>query len=287
MQTVAETIQVPNLPAALEAGLAAMPDEWDDSVVHVSDLSVALEGEGCPRQLWLRLGGAKRKPLTAGQMLMFDHGHRIHERLVELIAQGLEPGWYIHSVETPVELPGPVTGRYDTVLEGPEDTMIVVDFKTLRGRAFGYLNEARPAHALQVQGYGFGTNASGGLVFYVDREGQNAARQFFIPRNDQAVEDALRIVLAIAGSDTCPPILEPRLLITRNKGPDSVKIAQPWQCDYCQYLDVSCKGALPKKQRELGIIGYIAADNVDFKPKKGCEKLCELVESLRTDRVPF
>jgi len=284
---IAGAIQVPSLPKALEEGLRMKPDNRDNTVLHVSDLSVALEDGKCPRQLWLRLGEAKEKPPTAGILLMWENGAGMHERLVEVIGKGLPPGWYIHSIESNVVLPGPVFGRYDIILEGPDNILITVDFKTLRGRAFGYLTEAKPAHALQVQSYMLPTNATGGLVFYADREGQNSAKQFFVTRDDEAVKSAIARALEIQAMNEPPEILLPKLIIGKNKGPDSVKLTMPWQCSYCSFLDVSCEGALKKNLRNLGIIGYIPGEQADFEPKKGFGKLKDLVESLRTDRVPF
>lgn len=281
-------IAVPSLPQALETGLRGQRDDWDDSKLHISDLAVAI-GEKCPRQLWLRLRGAEKKPESAGKLLMFDHGHRIHERLIEIIRSGLNNGWKIQAVEKQVSL-GEITGRFDTRLwNETEGWEIIVDFKTLRGRAFGYLTEAKPSHVLQVQSYIAAADADGGLVFYVDREGENAARQFYVQRNDDRVWDAAETAIAIAKQEEPPPILEPKLKIGKNKGPDSVKLEQPWQCEYCEYSGPSCPGALPPNMRGLGIIGYL--DEGEFKPKKGFEILSPMVEEL-ADRqglspVPF
>ena len=278
-------IAVPSLPQALETGLRNQEDDWGDSRVHVSDLAVAI-GEKCARQLWLRLQGAKKKDLTAGQLLMFDHAHRIHERLVEVIRENLNGGWQIQAVEKQVSI-GDVTGRYDTRLwHDGEGWEIIVDFKTMRGRAFGYFKDAKPAHVLQVQAYVTAADADAGLLFYVDREGQNAARQFFVERDDARVFTALRHTLDIAkGPD--PGILAPKVEVRQNKGPDSVYLKQPWNCDYCEYIDVSCPGALPKKMRELGIVGKINGSS--FTPAKGVPQAVEAVvlEHLEIEEIPF
>ena len=248
-------IPIPSLPQALETGLRNKKDDWGDDKVHVSDLAVAV-GEKCARQLWLRLNGYEKKEHTAGQLLMFDHGNRIHERLVEVIKQGLPEHWTIQAVEQEVSL-GTVTGRYDTrmfnLAEGYE---VIVDFKTTRGRAFNFLDKAKPAHILQVQAYMTGADADGGLVFYVDREGQNQARQFYVERDDEFVWWAVKNTKLIAHGKR-PPLLSPQVIVRENKGPDSVYLKQPWNCDYCDYLDVSCEGALPRAYRDLGIVGKI------------------------------
>ena len=269
-------IPVPSLPAALDAGLRGQKDDWDESKLHISDLAVAI-GEKCPRQLWLRLKGAEKKELSAGQLLMFDHGNRIHERLVEIIRQNLNNGWQIQAVEKQVELNG-VTGKYDTRLwNSTEGWEIIVDFKSIRGRAFSWLEEAKPAHVLQVQAYIMAADADGGLVFYVDREGQNQCKQFYVQRNDANVMGAISDTLAIASGHD-PGILEPKLVIGKNKGPDSVKLEMPWQCQYCDYCGPSCPGALPPKMRELGIVGHISEEG--FIPKTKDKEVIAVVETL-------
>lgn len=277
-------LSVPSLPQALEAGLREEEknDDRDNSVLHVSDLAVAI-GEKCPRSLWLRLRGAERKEATLGQLLMFRHGKRIHIDLVNILK--LNNGWQIQAVEKPVIL-GPVVGRYDTRLfHSKEGWEIIVDFKSVRGRKFSYLKEAMPGHVLQVQAYIAAADADGGLVFYVDREGQNTAKQFYVQRDDQAVWFAVEECVKIRDSEIAPAILQPKLTIGKNKGPDSVKLEMPWQCSYCQYLDMSCPGALPKKYRELGIVGYVDGS---FKPKIKDERVIEIVEGLLApEPLPF
>lgn len=268
-------INVPSLVKALDTGLRQDKGEWDESKIHVSDLAVAI-GEKCPRQLWLRLHGAEKQRQHVGMLLMWDHGQRIHERLVEIINKGLDNGWYIEWVEEPVRLPG-VTGRLDTRLKR-KDNRIVVDFKSVRGKAFSFLNEAKPSHVLQVQSYITGTDSNGGLVFYVDREGQNACKQFPVFRDDERVLKAVTEVKRIALAVNPPPILQPKLEISKNKGPDSIKLCQGWMCDYCQYIDVSCPGALPKRHRDLGIVGHY--DNGVFKPKTKDAEVIRIVEDL-------
>ena len=277
-------IAVPSLPLALDAGLREkeQADDRDNSVLHISDLSVAI-GEGCPRSLWLRLRGAEKKELTTGKLLMFDHGKRIHERLIELMQ--LNNGWKIQAVEKPVVL-GPVVGRYDTRLwHSVEGWEIIVDFKSVRGRKFGYLDNPMPSHVLQVQAYITAADADGGLIFYVDREGQNSAKQFYVERDDNIVMFAVDECMKIAEAKEEPEILQPKLQINENKGPDSVKLSMPWNCDYCDYCDLSCPGALPKKMRNLGIVGY--CDEGKFVPKVKDEKVVEIVQSLLYPPIPF
>ena len=277
-------IAVPNLPQALEKGLRAQQDDWGDDKLHVSDLAVAI-GEKCALQLWLRLSGAKQRELTPGQMLMFRHGQRIHKDLVDLIGEGLPAGWEIQAVEKQVQL-GEITGRYDTRLFHETGVEIIVDWKTMRGRAFGWLKEAKPAHVLQVQSYVTAADADAGLIFYVDREGQNAARQFYVQRDDERVWWAVEQARAVRDGDI-PDVLDAKLQIKQNKGPDSVYLKQPWQCEYCEFLNVSCQGALPYNCRELGIVGKVSEDR--FTPSAGIPEGVEglVRDLLDAEKVPF
>ena len=269
-------IAVPSLPQALDAGLRGQRDEWDDSRLHISDLAVAI-GEKCARQLWLRLQGAEKKPESTGVLLMWDNGQRMHERLVEVMRSSLNNGWKIQAVEKQVELSG-ITGRFDTRLwHDGEGWEIIVDFKTLRGRAFGYLEEARPAHVLQVQAYIMAADADGGLVFYADREGQNACKQFYVQRDDEEVKMAIANTRVMISCE--PGILSPVLVVAKNKGPDSVRLKMPWQCDYCEYCGPSCPGALPPKMRDLGIVGHVDGDG-NFVPKVKDTEVVSVVETL-------
>ena len=219
---VEATIKVPNLVRCLEQSLRSREDTWDDKSLHISDLAAGI-GEGCLRGVWLRLRGADKQPPTMGKLLMFDHGRAIHKRLVEYITPHLTGGWKLRAVEGAVALPGyPINGRFDYLLVSGEHT-IVTDFKTSRGRAFSYLERAKPSHVIQVQGYMMGVDADGGLIFYVDREGQNACKQFYVERNDDEVKEAIERVCDACKSETPPPILEPQLKVAKNKGPDSVK----------------------------------------------------------------
>ncbi len=280
-----KVITMPDLPKALQKGLERKDDTWDNTVLHVSDLSVALGPEGtCPRSLWLRLKGAKKLPPTAGKLLMFDHGHRIHERVVEILEKGLPEKWQITGVEEPVRIEG-ITGTLDFMVWDQEtDTLVIVDFKTQRGRAFGYLNGPKPSHVLQVQSYMAAEDVDHGLLFYLDREGQNASVQFEVERDDQKVGWAIEEAKRIQAAKEAPPLLSAYLDITENKGPDSVKLKEPWQCSYCDYRHVSCEGALPKDMCDnSGIIGYIDESGFTlYKTVKGERKrLCpKKVETL-------
>lgn len=179
-------MKAPNLARALERAIAAEPDRWNRKKLHVSDTRHALKGEGCPRQLWLRVHGAKAKAPHLGERLLFDHGRRIHERFLKLLQEGLaSSGWQVsvseHSVVSELKASGLglERGRLDLELvHSPRGERLTVDIKTWRGIAFKYLNEPKRSHVVQLQTYMMLRDASAGLLLYVDRDGENATRQF-------------------------------------------------------------------------------------------------------------
>ena len=286
-----QTITVPNLVTALEAALQCENEKStrDNSVLHVTDLAVAI-GESCARQLKLKLMDADRNLHTAGKLLMFRNGQRIHEDLAYLLELGLPADWAIDSIEQHVEFAG-IIGTADIIIRHTvSGEIVVVDFKSVRGRAFHYLEEAKPAHVLQVQSYSYGLDASIGLVLYVDREGQNSFKQFVVPRDDVKVLDAVCATKAIVADTELPPTLEPVVKMgkaTKTKGVP-VTISMPWNCDYCDYRDVTCHGSLPYEYRNIGVVGHLL--NGSYKPAKelpGCYEEIIIQEIGSAEAIPF
>jgi CRISPR/Cas system-associated exonuclease Cas4 (RecB family) len=290
-------IKLPDLPTALETGLRSEEDLRDNSILHVSDLSATIPGEGCPRQLWLSIRGAEKRELSPGQMLMFWHGKRIHEDLIPLLTAGLvDTEWEIYRVEQPLRYKD-IVGTTDVILRNKKDgTFIIGDFKSMRGRGFQYLDpdNAKPAHVLQVQTYMYLSEVSAvcepvmGLVFYVDREGQNAFQQRVIVRDDAAVRGAIAEAKDIIAMSEAPPILTAKIKTgkdTKTKG-TPVNVSMPWNCDYCDFRDVSCPGALSQEHRNMGVVGHIVADG--FVPTKDLpdEVFSQIIDEL-VDILPF
>lgn len=292
---------IPDLLLVLEAGLRAEDDTWDESVVHVSDISsygtLPEDGGWCPRELYARLHRWDRRDHTAGELLLFDRGTSLHERAPNLLEKGgLERlGWYIRYVEHSIwedqaadrfgVVPDPVEkGALDMELHGGPtgDGMLIVDFKTVRGAAFRYLptRGAYSTHKNQVGLYEKARDADGGALLYMDREGQNFAYQENVERRDAEVEACAARVKAIVESDAPPPVLAPLLERRENKGPDSLKVVEPFQCQRCRYRDHGCPGALPPHLREMGIIAKID-DKGQLLPDKGASReALDILEQL-------
>jgi len=258
-----------NIHEMLEKGIPKLKDhEWDKDKLHISDLGTVIDG--CPRQLWLRLHGAKERPLHLGELLMFDAGQRIHDRMVEALKLG---GCDVIDSEKETELDG-LTGRYDIKIRDGKQ-IIIGDFKTVRGAAFGHLTEPKPSNVLQVLGYLKAENADKGMLIYIDREGQNGIRTFEIERCDEAIDEAVKTLKNIQNGDE-PPILKPILDIVERKQFSTLYVKQPWNCNYCKYCDVSCQGALSYDLRANEIAGRIK--DGEYEPEN--EKYTEIVKEL-------
>lgn len=201
---------------------------------------------------------------------MFDAGQRIHDRMVEVLRAG---GLDVIDSEQPTIIDG-ITGRYDVKIR-VDGEIIIVDFKTVRGKAFQYLIEPKPSHIAQVLGYVTAEDADGAGIIYIDREGQNGVEVFEIARDDESVYANIVKIKAIAAGDI-PPLLLPILDRVERKQFTTVYLKQPWNCDYCRYQDVSCAGALPYDLREKEIAGRVR--NGKYEPEN--DKYTEIVEGL-------
>lgn len=263
-------IEIPSVLDAIEVALRQRGDTWDDTLIHVSDLGYTIpvdEGGKCPLQFWLRLRAAEKRPLHRGELWMFNNASEMHIDASAMLGDGLPKvaaGWRVVRIEhglyndpaadlgispdsTDVE-----KGQLDVELEGPNGEVVIVDWKTRRGDAFRYLDiEGVSARdRLQVQTYVRKRDGHGALICYLDREGQNFGREFPVERNDAAVEAAAVRIHEIADNPVAPLKLEAFLKRVENKGPDSLYLKEPWPCSRCQYLGVSCDGALPQASRE-------------------------------------
>lgn len=277
---------IPNLVKALKAAVAR--EEWErNGRIYASDLSVYLPTEAggkCNLGYWLLLHGAKKKTNTSpGKNLMWLQGERLHDFAAEALARELPwQGWRVRDIERRVQIDDDIGSRLDLLLEDPETgKVIVVDFKTKRGSAFGYLNKARPADGLQVKAYMTGLRREGfdvlgGIILYIDREGSNFAKQFpdasLIEPNDDVVARALAHARLLRDTDERPDPILPTVDIKENKGPDSIYLKAPWQVGWCDLEECACaEESFPEDfpvDKDRGVlVGHIQKDPKTGKPK--------------------
>lgn len=294
-------VALPKLEDALIEGLKGagrqMSDgtvgEWKNHRIHASDLGVFIDpndGGKCHRQLKLRLLGTQKKPDKLGTALMWDHGNRIHDRMVQLLTIGFarlhQQGgvlWQVVEVEKNVSetLVGDAVGRLDILIVGPNGEKAVIDVKTVRSKTFTF-PLPRATNTVQAQSYMQAEDADYGVVLYIDRDGANAIKPCFILRDDASVESAYRVAENIFKSDELPQVLRPQVNVRENKGPDAVYVDNPWQCRYCDYLGISCPGALSSDAEVEGIVGYV--DRRKFKPNAPGPK-ADMAEHARFDKA--
>jgi len=230
---------------------------WDESALHVSDLPYTTGGL-CPHQLWLRLKGYKKKEDTCGELLMYRNGHIQEERAKELWKIGLPKEWEIYAENIALSpesnIPSWINGEYDVLLRNKKtEEHVIVDVKTVRGGKFRYLKEADPKNEIQLQGYMEALDVDNGILFYIDREGQNSCKQFQVERNTRAVMEGCDKLYSFSQLKEPPEKVEICIKIKENKKFKSISLDYPWQCQWCKYLDISCDGAnsLPKKYRNI------------------------------------
>ena len=245
----------PNLVKAFKRGLKAYQNgskaftlimdktaekQRNNSVLHVSDLKYTMDL--CPRQLFLKLHNAEKQDIEYNRKLMFSQGDVNHLLAAQFIKYGLDDYWTITGIEESVKGLG-LIGRYDMSIRGKQGETYIVDFKSSRGGNFKYLDDrgASERDVLQVQGYLAITGYDAGILFYIDREGQNGVRQFAVEKtNEQDIKS--RVAELEIQMTNKPKRLTPSLKIRENKGDNSIYLKSDWRCGYCDYYGVSCEG---------------------------------------------
>lgn len=266
-----------NLTAALATGLkeANKKDEWNTSKLHASDTSVYIDGSDgkCEKQLWLRYHNKPKEEHGAGTLLMFEQGNNLEDMAVKYLRKGLPKGYHIVGTQINISsgLPDNMNGTLDILISDGTD-YAVIDVKSQRGASFRYMNDTpKPMHRMQVNTYAWAlekmwnVDVKSGAILVLDREGQNFAEEFWwnITTDDLVeIKAAIDYISEIVTLPQEPTTLDPKVKINKNKGDDSVKISLPWQCKYCDYRGVSCKGAIPPEfDDNLGkVCGHITDD---------------------------
>lgn len=244
-----------NLTAALERFILADREPWArNGKIYMSDLGIALgpDHAGCPVAWYLKMRDAPTKEMNAGRILMTQAGDLLHDHMADLLKMALPmEGWRVLKVEKrtylDTDLEGVTIGaRLDVLIEHiATGIRAIIDVKTKRGNAFGYLDEPKYSDELQVQGYIKAEDADHGYLLYVDREGQNFCKDFFVPREDHRVDKALEILNEMNSADEPPETLTLGISITENKGADSVYLKKPWQIEWCDLETCACAAAFP------------------------------------------
>jgi len=254
-----------DLEAALGSHILETRRSWEkDGRIYASDLGLALgpDHAGCQSAFWHKCRNAPTKDVNAGRLLLMQAGDLLHDWMSDALKMALpQQGWRVVSVETKAHLDHAdesIGARLDVLIEHMESGhRSIIDVKTKRGNAFGYLDEVKPGDELQVQGYIKATDADDGWVLYVDREGQNFVRAFHVERADERPEMAIEILKAIRDADEPPPSLKLGLIIKENKGPDSIYLKKPWQIEWCDLQQCACAKTFPYENVPTNVLGKL------------------------------
>jgi hypothetical protein len=232
---------------------------------------------------------------------MWRHGRAIQEHITGWLVSHLE-GWVVEGVEVEIDAEGTgstdIMLRQGTgpVLDIWQAPRWVVEVKTVRGHAFNH-RLPKPSAALQALAYMVAHKAAGATILVADREGQNGFLEFHHHAGEQvwqwqgkdgknafegceeefpywgftdstAIADlwgwAKGAAFVNGGTLEAPPfpVLDPVFKLKENKGPDSLYVEEPWQCQYCRYRDISCPGALPPGKRDRRIVAKVKGGKV-------------------------
>jgi hypothetical protein len=277
VQTYGGIVDDGNLADQVERALtkAVQRKSWSrKGKLYVSDLKWGTpleEGGDCPKKLWAKMRDEPERASGPGVELMLHAGDRLHEAIAGWLSENLKEDWFVHAVEKRVQYPmnalkgDQLHGRLDIELRRVNSLQVgVIDVKTKRGAAFGYLQEAHRADVLQVQCYMECTEpvpAETGLLVYADREGQNWIKCFLVKRNPKAVLQAYNRVIQIrqaAYDGEMVPGMAPVVTVKENKGPDSITVKWPWQVEWCPLEHCYCKARI-KKALPKGVLAHINA----------------------------
>lgn len=262
-------------------------EQWPKNMkIWASELGVALgpQHDGCQLAFWLKCRDAARRDPKPGELLMWAMGDAAERVIIDLLAKALpKHGWEIVGTQERVQKYG-ASGRNDLRIRHPETgTVRVIDVKSKRGNAFGYLTSPKAGNKLQVQFYVDGQEADAGDLLYVDREGANFVRHFPIDKEDERPRKAAEILHQIRDNEERPEPLTPKLKRVVNKGPDSVYLNYPWQVEWCDLKECPCRkrcGKLPD-----GIAAKITKKGA-LQMVEGYEKYGEMVLELLTRDYP-
>lgn len=231
------------LQLGMERKLASEPDDWNGKVLHISDAGK------CPRQVYFRLTGAPRAPMTLDSWMTLNLGKKAEELYTELL---LSAGVRILSQQTiSLERDGEtITGTLDMLLEIPEsvreivpglDPVEVWELKTKNSRAMGLMlkqggPQADDGYRKQVRGYLQGaaegkvpapTHARGRLIYTAvgATKGEPLFHAWYVEADEAEVEADLQKLAEVgkAAREGREPAI-----------PEGFEFSK-FPCSYCDY----------------------------------------------------
>jgi len=231
------------------------------SSIHCSAL------DSCVRQVVLGYFKFPKKDLTIAELLMFEIANFCHRLMADWARQSDKFEMIGEEYDLTEGLPENVSGKCDIVIEHKKSgTKILNDTKTAMPSAFKQYSQylVKRSHELQGGTYKYGLKNLGTLIdlvvfTYFDRGGTNAPIYVAMSEvSDEVIENTIDIYReAIKDYKHTKKLPAKEPLIFEVKG-DNIYVKKSWQCDYCKFCDISCKG-YPEFDRKKAVkVGTIS-----------------------------
>jgi len=179
----------------------------------------------CPRQMFYSFKDVPKKELTANVLRLFDMGNHVHQMITKAMILAKD----IEVIATEINIPPQelVAGRLDAIFK-MNDELFVLDIKSINGRAFSYLKEAKEDNVLQIQLYLYYFKIKKGILLYVDKDTLRM-KEFIMEYDEKVAKDIIKKLEIL------------RKQIDNNEMPDRIaEYPKHWKCKYCSYSNV-CK----------------------------------------------
>lgn len=133
-----------------------------------------------------------------------------------------------------------LNSKGDTVYIGPQERVLLVEFKSIRDNAFHNLAKSKPKkeHEMQLQLYFYLTGINKGVIYYENKDSQ-AYKEYIVVRNERIIEEVLRDVAKVVE-------LSKRKELAEREYP-----LGDVHCRFCDYREICYPNAAPFRYEDL------------------------------------
>lgn len=175
----------------------------------------------CSRSIFFKLKKAPKEEMEARVLRMFDHGDYIHRLILNtLFSLGMVRASEINI--PPQEIVG---GRADAIISF-DNTLYVLDIKSINSLVFKNLQEAKEENINQIQLYLHFFKIPKGILLYVSKDTQEL-KEFLIEYNPAIVNNLLK------GLRNLKTKIDSNIIPSRIPG-----YPEDWQCQYCAFREI-------------------------------------------------
>lgn len=224
----------------LDCNDAKDDDGYYSTGIHCSQLGM------CKRKVVMDYFKFDKKQYGLTTLLMFEGGNHFHGMVQTWIGNSKRFKLLHENFIVTPGLPKPITGKLDVVFQDTITNLIILaDVKTAMPNQFKQYMDTLPKenHQIQLTAYASGLTKLGIgydklAIMYFDRAGSNKPLIYFI-------EPYLNIrVLFNEYINAVSDYENNKILPDRLKG-------KTWECDYCDFKDVSCEGYIADEFEEF------------------------------------